>query len=116
MFVLTLLCGQFNPTSLANVTLVDPAIKVTAGDKMTFTLSAQGGVGAWTWLDHPAGTVGYFYDTTTNKPVNGFYLIPGQDRTGMLLRFSLLFLVAKVVFLSRIFSELRVVQGCPQCG
>jgi len=70
----------FNPTGLVNVTLVDPAIEVTNND-LTFTLTATGGVAAWAWIDHPAGTVGYFYDTTTNQPSNGFYLIPGQPRT-----------------------------------
>jgi beta-mannosidase len=45
-------------------------------------LSAKGGVGVWTWLDHPSGTVGYFIDTTTGLPSNGYYLIPRIDRTG----------------------------------
>ncbi len=48
---------------------------------MTFTLSAQGGVAPFTWLDHPAGTVGFFQDKVTGRPANGFYLIPGIDRT-----------------------------------
>ena len=55
---------------------------MTAGDDLTFTLSAEDGVCAWTWLDHPAGTVGYFLDTAKNIPVNGFYHIPGTDRAG----------------------------------
>ncbi|KAI0829783.1 glycoside hydrolase family 2 protein [Trametes gibbosa] len=71
----------FVPTSLAKSTLVDPQIKVARSDDLTFTLSAQGGVAPFTWLDHPAGTVGYFVDTTSNKPLNGFYLVPGSDRT-----------------------------------
>ena len=50
---------------------------------MTFTLSAQGGVAAFAWLDHPAGTVGFFQDNNTGVPSNGFYLIPGIDRTRM---------------------------------
>lgn len=70
------------PTSLANANLVDPKIKVTAGDDLTFTLSARGGVAPFTWLDHPSGTVGYFVDVTSKKPLNGFYLVPGSDRTG----------------------------------
>lgn len=73
---------QFTPVSLAYANLVDPEIVVSAGDNCTFTLSVQGGVGAWTWLDHPYGTVGYFVDTTTGSPSNGFYLVPGIDRTG----------------------------------
>lgn len=64
---------------------MDPEIRVTRGRDMSFTLSARGGVAAWTWLDHPAGTVGYFVDKQTNVPTNGFYLIPGIDRTGTLL-------------------------------
>ncbi|EKM54884.1 glycoside hydrolase family 2 protein [Phanerochaete carnosa HHB-10118-sp] len=71
----------FAPVSLANATLVDPKIHVTRNENLTFTLSARGGVAAWTWLDHPAGTVGYFLDTEKNIPANGFYLIPGIDRT-----------------------------------
>lgn len=74
---------QFTPVSLANASLVDPQIKVTRGKDLTFTLSAKGGVGAWSWLDHPAGTVGYFVDSEKNVPSNGFFLIPGIDRTGM---------------------------------
>ncbi|OJT12500.1 Beta-mannosidase A [Trametes pubescens] len=73
---------QFVPTSLANANLVDPQIKVTSADGITFTLSAQGGVAPFTWLDHPSGTVGYFVDVKSDKPLNGFYLVPGADRTG----------------------------------
>jgi beta-mannosidase len=51
-------------------------------DNYTFMLSAKGGVGVWTWLDHPSGTVGYFIDVTTGLPSNGYYLIPRIDRTG----------------------------------
>ena len=54
---------------------------MTSGDNLTFTLSAQGGVAAYAWLDHPAGTVGYFQDSATGLPSNGFFLIPGIDRT-----------------------------------
>ncbi|OSD01219.1 glycoside hydrolase family 2 protein [Trametes coccinea BRFM310] len=71
----------FTPISLASANLVDPAINVTAGSNLTFTLSAQGGVAPFTWLDHPAGTVGYFADNTTGLPLNGFFLVPGIDRT-----------------------------------
>ncbi|KAJ7438510.1 hypothetical protein B0H11DRAFT_588199 [Mycena galericulata] len=54
---------------------------MTAHSNLTFTLSARGGVAPWTWLDHPAGTVGVFVDSKTGLPSNGFYLIPGIDRT-----------------------------------
>ncbi|KAI0065605.1 glycoside hydrolase family 2 protein [Artomyces pyxidatus] len=70
----------FTPTSLAKATLVDPRIEVTRGPGLNFTLSAKGGVAPWTWLDHPSGTVGFFADST-GHPLNGFYLIPGADRT-----------------------------------
>ncbi|KAI0673928.1 glycoside hydrolase [Trametes maxima] len=71
----------FSPVSLATANLVDPAISVTSGPNLTFTLSAQGGVAPFTWLDHPAGTVGFFADNTTGLPLNGFFLVPGIDRT-----------------------------------
>ncbi|KAJ6550965.1 glycoside hydrolase family 2 protein [Mycena vulgaris] len=71
----------FTPASLADATLVDPKIQLTAAPDLTFTLSALGGVAPWTWLDHPAGTVGVFVDNTTGLPSNGFYLIPGIDHT-----------------------------------
>ncbi|KXN81560.1 putative beta-mannosidase A [Leucoagaricus sp. SymC.cos] len=76
----------FTPTSLANANLQDPKISLTHTSNLTFKLSAKGGVGAWTWIDHPAGTIGIFVDAKTGVPTNGFYLIPGQDRT---LRFEL---------------------------
>ncbi|KAI0338261.1 glycoside hydrolase [Trametopsis cervina] len=71
----------FTPISLANATLVDPQIEVKRHKNLSFTLSARGGVAPWTWIDHPSGTVGYFVDDKTNVPTNGFYLIPGIDRT-----------------------------------
>ncbi|KAJ7480334.1 glycoside hydrolase family 2 protein [Mycena galericulata] len=71
----------FTPVSLADVPLVDPKIRLTTHSNLTFTLSARGGVAPWTWLDHPAGTVGVFVDSKTGLPSNGFYLIPGIDRT-----------------------------------
>ncbi|KAH9934072.1 glycoside hydrolase [Epithele typhae] len=71
----------FTPASLALAPLIDPEIEVIAGDSLTFTLSAKGGVAAFTWLDHPVGTVGYFREKRTGNLLNGFYLIPGIDRT-----------------------------------
>ncbi|KAF7377216.1 Glycoside hydrolase family 2 protein [Mycena sanguinolenta] len=71
----------FTPMSLADVPLVDPQIQVNSTSDLTFTLSAKGGVAPWTWLDHPAGTIGVFVDNTTGLPSNGFYLVPGIDRT-----------------------------------
>ena len=74
--------AQFTPAPLSEASLVDPEIAVTHTEGLTFEISARGGVGAWTWLDHPAGTVGYFAEPATAKPLNGFYLIPGITRTG----------------------------------
>ncbi|KAK7051780.1 glycoside hydrolase family 2 protein [Favolaschia claudopus] len=71
----------FTPASLADATLVDPKVQVNATKDLTFTLSALEGVAPWTWLDHPSGTVGMFVDGATGLPSNGFYLIPGIDRT-----------------------------------
>ncbi|KAF8893604.1 glycoside hydrolase [Infundibulicybe gibba] len=76
----------FTPTSLAQATLVDPQIRVTRGRDLTFTLSATRGVAPWTWIDHPAGTMGIFVDVKTGEPSNGFFLVPGLDRT---LRFEM---------------------------
>ena len=81
----THLFQQFTPLPLSNASLVDPMINVTRSGNLTFTLSAQGGVAPFTWLDHPSGTVGVFVDYATGKPSNGFYLVPGQDRKGKLL-------------------------------
>ncbi|KAJ6574536.1 glycoside hydrolase family 2 protein [Mycena capillaripes] len=71
----------FTPVSLAEASLVDPQIQIVSTEEFTFTLTALGGVAPWTWLDHPAGTVGVFVDNTTGLPSNGFYLVPGIDRT-----------------------------------
>ncbi|KAJ7880790.1 glycoside hydrolase family 2 protein [Mycena olivaceomarginata] len=48
----------FTPVSLADASLVDPEIQISSTADLTFTLSATSGVAPWTWLDHPAGTVG----------------------------------------------------------
>ncbi|KAI0030346.1 glycoside hydrolase [Vararia minispora EC-137] len=73
---------KFTPVSLADATLIDPEIQMTSSGNMTFTVSARGGVAAWTWLEHPFGTVGVFVDSATGLPLNAFYLVPGVDRTG----------------------------------
>ena len=72
---------QFTPASLANATLKDPQIAVTRNGDLTFVLSAKGAVAPWTWIEHPFGTIGHFVDASTGVPSNGFYLIPGLDRT-----------------------------------
>ena len=72
---------QFTPVPLSNSTLVDPQIHLERRKDFTFTLSAKGGVSVFTWMDHPVGTVGIFVDAKSGQPSNGFFLIPGQDRT-----------------------------------
>ncbi|KZT64289.1 glycoside hydrolase family 2 protein, partial [Daedalea quercina L-15889] len=74
--------SYYTPTSLAYAELVDPHVTITPGADYTFTLSAQGGAAPYAWVDHPFGTVGYFVDSITRAPLNGFYLVPGIDRTG----------------------------------
>ncbi|KAJ7662697.1 glycoside hydrolase family 2 protein [Mycena polygramma] len=71
----------FTPVSLADASLVDPKVQISSTEDLTLTLSAKGGVAPWTWLDHPAGTVGVFLDAATGLPSNGFFLVPGIDRT-----------------------------------
>ncbi|KAL1742498.1 glycoside hydrolase family 2 protein [Schizophyllum fasciatum] len=72
--------NYFTPASLAAANLVDPGVQLAHEGDLAFTLSAKGGVAPWTWLEHPAGSVGYFADNATGRPSNGFYLIPGIDR------------------------------------
>ncbi|OCH87882.1 glycoside hydrolase [Obba rivulosa] len=71
----------FTPVSLAESNIVEPSVTVTHAEDLTFKVSAQTGVAPWTWLDHPSGTVGYFVDVSTGSPLNGFYLVPGIERT-----------------------------------
>lgn len=82
---------QFTPISLALADLVDPQISMTHSENYTFTLSSKGGVAPYTWVDHPSGTVGYFVDAATSAPFNGFYLVPGIDRTCECLQYELNF-------------------------
>lgn len=59
------------PNQLA---LVDPGLQASY-DKATatFTVEAKKGVSLYTWLDYPAGVVGYFDD-------NSFTLLPGEKK------------------------------------
>ena len=65
---------QFTPVSLAHVNLSDPHIQVSGKSKggkvYSFDLSSDA-VAPWTWIDHPAGTVGHFSDDATGLPLNG---------------------------------------------
>jgi beta-mannosidase len=56
------------------LSLVDPKIQLSHdSSENTFTVEAKGGVSLYTWLDYPAGVVGYFDD-------NAFTLVPGEKK------------------------------------
>ncbi|KAH7336186.1 putative beta-mannosidase [Rhexocercosporidium sp. MPI-PUGE-AT-0058] len=62
----------FHAVPLKDQAMVDPILKMTYDDsKDKFIVSAENGVAAWVWLDHPSGVVGNFED-------NGFWLVPGE--------------------------------------
>lgn len=66
--------NHFTPVFPNRLKLVDPQLSLSY-DRRTgkFTVEARSGVSLYTWLVHPAGTVGYFED-------NAFVLRPGQKR------------------------------------
>ncbi|KAJ6028005.1 hypothetical protein N7540_003581 [Penicillium herquei] len=66
--------NQFTPVWPNKVALVDPQVEVSY-DSSTglFTVEAKSGVSLYTWLDYPAGVVGYFDE-------NMFTLLPGEKR------------------------------------
>lgn len=67
--------SYFLPVWPNQANLVDPEIKLSYDeDTMTFTVEATKGVALYTWLDYPAGTVGYF-------DANSFVLAPGKPKT-----------------------------------
>ncbi|KAL1964799.1 hypothetical protein VTN77DRAFT_6666 [Rasamsonia byssochlamydoides] len=64
----------FTPVWTNEAKLVDPQIELSYNEATKkFTVEAKSGVALYTWLDYPAGTVGYFDD-------NSFVLRPGQPR------------------------------------
>ncbi|KAL5358525.1 beta-mannosidase A [Aspergillus floccosus] len=66
--------NHFTPVFPKDLPLVDPQLELRYNVKqLTFTVEAKAGVSLYTWLDYPAGVVGYFED-------NGFVLVPGQKR------------------------------------
>ncbi|GES64311.1 beta-mannosidase [Aspergillus terreus] len=66
--------NHFTPVFPKDLILVDPHLELRYNAKtLTFTVQAKAGVSLYTWLDYPAGVVGYFED-------NGFVLVPGQKR------------------------------------
>ncbi|KAL4896133.1 beta-mannosidase A [Aspergillus ambiguus] len=66
--------NYFTPAFPKDLTLVDPHLVLHHNaNAQTFTVEARSGVSLYTWLDYPAGVLGYFED-------NGFVLIPGKKR------------------------------------
>ncbi|PVH84994.1 glycoside hydrolase family 2 protein [Cadophora sp. DSE1049] len=64
----------FHAVPLKDQAMIDPKPKMAYDDiKGKFAVSAESGIAAWVWLDHPSGAVGNFED-------NGFWLAPGQSR------------------------------------
>ncbi|OQE07945.1 hypothetical protein PENVUL_c011G08750 [Penicillium vulpinum] len=67
--------NQFTPVFPKDLALKDPNLKLSHDAKAgTFTVEARSAVSLYTWLDYPAGVVGYFED-------NSFSLVPGEKRT-----------------------------------
>ncbi|KAJ5164371.1 Glycoside hydrolase superfamily [Penicillium coprophilum] len=67
--------NQFTPVFPKNLALKNPELKLSRDVRAgTFTVEARNAVSLYTWLDYPAGVVGYFED-------NAFSLIPGEKRT-----------------------------------
>ncbi|KAJ5669754.1 Beta-mannosidase A [Penicillium macrosclerotiorum] len=57
-----------------SLSLVDPKLQISYDRASgTFTVEARSGVSLYTWLDYPAGVVGYFDD-------NSFSLVPGEKK------------------------------------
>ncbi|KAK1149194.1 hypothetical protein N8T08_006414 [Aspergillus melleus] len=66
--------NHFVPVRPKDLKLVDPGLKLSY-DKGSgiFTVEATSGISLYTWLDYPAGLVGYFTE-------NAFVLAPGQKK------------------------------------
>ncbi|KAL4908767.1 hypothetical protein BDW74DRAFT_173998 [Aspergillus multicolor] len=66
--------NYFTPTFPKDLVLVDPQVELSYdAETGTFTVEAKSGVSLYTWLDYPAGLVGYFTE-------NAFLLVPGQKK------------------------------------
>lgn len=66
--------NQFTPVWPKDLALNDPQLQLSRDSKTgVFTVEAKSAVSLYTWLDYPAGTVGYFDD-------NAFLLVPGEKR------------------------------------
>ncbi|PLB55349.1 putative beta-mannosidase [Aspergillus steynii IBT 23096] len=66
--------NHFTPVIPKDLKLVDPGLELSHDAVSgTFTVQATSGVSLYTWLDYPAGLVGYFTE-------NAFVLAPGQKK------------------------------------
>lgn len=70
--------SYFHPASLQDAKLQDPGLTLESsgddgGDDYEFTVTANTGIAAWVWLDHPLGVQGAFSD-------NGFWLTRGETK------------------------------------
>lgn len=66
--------NSFTPVFPNKLAVVDPKVEVSHDAASgVFTVEAKSAVSLYTWLDYPAGVVGYFDD-------NAFTLLPGEKR------------------------------------
>jgi beta-mannosidase len=66
--------NYFTPVFPKDLAIVNPDLELSYDDETeVFTVEAKSGVSLYTWLDYPAGLVGYFDE-------NAFVLIPGQRK------------------------------------
>lgn len=66
--------NHFTPAFPKDLAVQDPKLELSYNPaSRKFTVEAKSAVSLYTWLDYPAGVVGYFED-------NSFVLVPGQKR------------------------------------
>jgi beta-mannosidase len=66
--------NYFTPVFPKDQAIVDPGLELSYNNETgIFTVEAKSGVSLYTWLDYPAGLVGYFEE-------NAFVLVPGQRK------------------------------------
>ncbi|CAK3987319.1 glycoside hydrolase family 2 [Lecanosticta acicola] len=64
----------FTPGSLGKARLTDPGLRLSfSAETQNFTVSADGGIAAYVWLDYPSPAVVHFDS-------NGFWLAKGESR------------------------------------
>ncbi|KAL4885621.1 glycoside hydrolase superfamily [Aspergillus karnatakaensis] len=66
--------NYFTPVFPKDLAILDAELELTYDSETEiFTVEAKSGVSLYTWLDYPAGLVGYFEE-------NAFVLVPGQKK------------------------------------